>query len=318
MPALSPKIYGGTGLSALDFALAAEELADVDIHVPTMPLATGLALEPRSGFGTPAQQRHGLAQRVAQPADQLVEFAFTEVTGGANFDCPEPRPACTPTLVVRATTGSATGGHTTHPRCWLVWARRAPADRGLSHGAHAHTRGIAGGHSGIGRHRLGGRLSRPGGSSRRGLAADTFQRGAGARGQLAGSTRSRGRELRACVRADGALLGAACRGEVRAAFELALESAKNDRRAGNVPVSELQNLGYMLADSKMRIEAARYLTWKACHYLDTTERAGPELASISKVRAAELWVQVAHDPMRAVGVESYPSRSPLAGLRQDA
>lgn len=116
----------------------------------------------------------------------------------------------------------------------------------------------------------------------------------------------------------GALIGAACRGEMRAAFELAFESAKNDRRAGNVSVSEHQNLGYMLADSKMRIEAARYLTWKACHYLDTTERAGTELASISKVRAAELWVQVAHDPTRAVGVDSYPSRSPLAGLRQDA
>ena len=90
MHPLIPESYGGTGLSALDSALAAEALSAVDLNVPTTLLATGLGREPSLGFGTPEQQRHGLPQCVAQPAERLAAFAFTEVTGGANFDYPDP------------------------------------------------------------------------------------------------------------------------------------------------------------------------------------------------------------------------------------
>jgi nitroalkane oxidase len=67
-----------------------------------------------------------------------------------------------------------------------------------------------------------------------------------------------------------ALIWATCTGVMRAAFDCAFEFAKTDCRSGPVPVIEYQNAGYMLADLKMRIEASRYLAWKACHYLDTT------------------------------------------------
>src|ERR1700754_4442707 len=43
--ALIPTEHGGTGMSALDFAIAAEELAAADINVPSALLATGLGLE---------------------------------------------------------------------------------------------------------------------------------------------------------------------------------------------------------------------------------------------------------------------------------
>jgi alkylation response protein AidB-like acyl-CoA dehydrogenase len=74
----------------------------------------------------------------------------------------------------------------------------------------------------------------------------------------------------------------------------------------------------MLADLKMRIEAARYLTWKACHYLDSTHREGDELAIMAKVYCSELCVQVVYDAMRLVGVDSYTDKYPLAALMQDA
>ena len=61
-----------------------------------------------------------------------------------------------------------------------------------------------------------------------------------------------------------ALIGAACVGTMRAAFEYALALARSETRLGTVPVIEHQNVGFMLADIKMRIEACRYLTWKAC------------------------------------------------------
>ena len=74
----------------------------------------------------------------------------------------------------------------------------------------------------------------------------------------------------------------------------------------------------MLADIKMRIEAARYLSWKACHYLDVTDGVGDELAIMTKVYSSELAVQVVYDTMRLVGVDSYTELYPLAGLMQDA
>jgi alkylation response protein AidB-like acyl-CoA dehydrogenase len=68
----------------------------------------------------------------------------------------------------------------------------------------------------------------------------------------------------------------------------------------------------------MRIEAARYLTWKACHYLETTDRAGNELAIMTKVLCSEFCVQGVYDAMRLVGVDSYTDMLPLAALMQDA
>ena len=49
---LIPIRFGGTELSALDFAIAAEELTAVDINVPTTVLGTGLGLEPPLHFGS--------------------------------------------------------------------------------------------------------------------------------------------------------------------------------------------------------------------------------------------------------------------------
>jgi alkylation response protein AidB-like acyl-CoA dehydrogenase len=115
-----------------------------------------------------------------------------------------------------------------------------------------------------------------------------------------------------------ALIGAACVGTMRAAFDTALAFARREHRLGSEPIIEHQNVGFMLADIKMRIEAARYLTWKACHYLDTTEGRGEELAIITKVYCSELAVQVVYDAMRLVGVESYTLRTPLERLLRDS
>ncbi|MGE0860213.1 MAG: acyl-CoA dehydrogenase, partial [Gammaproteobacteria bacterium] len=115
-----------------------------------------------------------------------------------------------------------------------------------------------------------------------------------------------------------ALIGAACVGVMRAAFEAALAFAKSDKRSGAVPIIEHQNVGYMLADIKMRIEAARYLTWKACHDLDMSGGQADEIAISTKVYSSELCVQVVYDAMRVVGVDSYTDKLPFTRLMQDA
>ena len=90
-----------------------------------------------------------------------------------------------------------------------------------------------------------------------------------------------------------ALIGAACVGTMRAAFEYALDFARTETRLGTVPVIEHQNVGFMLADIKMRIEACRYLTWKACHDFEHTHGLAQELAIMTKVYCSE--TAVSHD-----------------------
>jgi alkylation response protein AidB-like acyl-CoA dehydrogenase len=87
--ALLPAEFGGTALGVVDFAIAAEELAAVDINVPTALLATGLGLQPLLRFGTNEQKQRFLPDFVEQ-GSRLAAFAFTEVTGGSNYDHPDP------------------------------------------------------------------------------------------------------------------------------------------------------------------------------------------------------------------------------------
>jgi alkylation response protein AidB-like acyl-CoA dehydrogenase len=114
------------------------------------------------------------------------------------------------------------------------------------------------------------------------------------------------------------IIGAACVGVMRAAFDYAYDFCRRERRLGSVPVIDHQNVGFMLAEARMRIEAARYLAWKACHYSDTTGNRGEELAIMAKVYCSELCVQTIYDLMRVVGVESYTPHTPLERLLRDA
>ena len=105
---------------------------------------------------------------------------------------------------------------------------------------------------------------------------------------------------------------------MRAAFEYALDFARTEKRLGTVPVIEHQNAGFMLADAKMRIEACRYLTWKAAHEFDRTDGHEQELAIMAKVFCSETAVAVVWDCMRLVGIASYTrDLAPLERIMRD-
>jgi alkylation response protein AidB-like acyl-CoA dehydrogenase len=79
--ALIPAEYGGAAMSTLDFALGAEELARVDINVPTAVLATGLGLQSLLRFGS-GQQKAEFLKPFIEDGMRLAALAFTEITGG--------------------------------------------------------------------------------------------------------------------------------------------------------------------------------------------------------------------------------------------
>ncbi len=317
-----PVADGGLGFALVDFAIAAEELARIDVNVPTTLLGSGLGLQPVLQFGDAAQRKLFLQPFVDDGDGALLaSFAFTEVAGGANFDANDAEAGVQTFARRDGDTWIVTGQkhYTTNGTGWegkgahvySVVCRTDPTKGARESLAVIMVPGdVAGvrvieaydklGHRGVMTPRVHFEDVRVPASHLIGRPDQGLEIVAGAFSWTA------------------ALIGAACVGVMRRAFEYALDFAKSERRLGLGPIIEHQNVGYMLADIKMRIEAARYLTWKSCHYLEQTGGCGQELAVMTKVYCSELAVQVVYDAMRLVGVESYTKKTPLERLLRDA
>src|ERR1700730_2329567 len=105
---------------------------------------------------------------------------------------------------------------------------------------------------------------------------------------------------------------------MRAAFDFALHFARTEKRCVFQAIIEHQAGESVLADAKTTIEAARCLSWRACHALDIQSPAAEELAVQAKIFGSEAAVRVITDLMRVVGIDSYDHEAPFARLLQDA
>jgi nitroalkane oxidase len=319
-----PAAYGGAGLGMVETAIAAEELCRVDVNLPTTMLACGLALYPLIHYGSESQKERFLRPFANDTeGDLLAACAFTDVAGGANFDSPQPAGGIK-TIARRDGGGwiisgekhyttNGTGWNKTGCHLYTVICRTDPAAAaddalaliavpGDSPGITVADIYDKTGHRGVVTPRIhfdhvrvpaGNLIGEPGRPSRR-IFEEAFSWTA-------------------------ALVGAACVGTMRAAFDYALEFARNDKRLGTVPVIDHQSVGYRLADVKMRIEACRYLTWKACHDLDRTGGRAQELAIMAKVYCSEAAVSSVYDCMQIVGATSYArGLAPLERMMRDA
>lgn len=319
-----PAEFGGGGFSMLDFAIAAEELSRVDINVPTTLLASGLGLQPIIQHGT-AEQKQRLLRPFVEDTDGelLASYAFTDVAGGANFDSPDPAGGIQ-TLARRdgdewVITGqkhyttNGTGWDRTGCHLYTVVCRTDPAG-----GADESLAVIAvpGAAAGITVTDVYDKIGNRGVVTPR-VHFDEVRVPAA---NLIGEPGEHGRRIvSGAFSWTAALIGAACVGTMRAAFEYALDFARTEKRLGTVPVIEHQNVGFMLADIKMRIEACRYLTWKACHNFDRTGGLAEELPIMTKVYCSEQAVTTVYDCMRVVGIASYTrDLAPLERMMRDA
>lgn len=320
--AFIPSAEGGGGLSLVDFAIAAEEMARVDLNVPTTLLANGLALHPVIHFGNADQRKRFLQPFVNDNEGALLAaFAFTDLGGGANFDSDDPQ-AGIQTIARRVGDSWEISGQKHFTTNGSGWDKN---------GAHVYAVVCRTDPSKGARESL-AVIMVPGDSP--GVKVVDVYEKLGHRGVVTPQVHFEdvqapadhligrpGQGIAIVTQAfswTAALIGAACVGVMRAAFEYALTFAKSERRLGSQLIIEHQNVGYMLADIKMRTEAARYLTWKACHYFEQTGGRGQELAIMAKVHCSELAVQAVYDAMRLVGVESYTKRTPLERLIRDA
>jgi alkylation response protein AidB-like acyl-CoA dehydrogenase len=317
--ALVPESLGGTGLNSLSFALACEELARVDVNVASAVLGTGLCLQPIIRFGTPEQQERFIAPFLGgQPA--LGALAFTESAGGANYASPEPG-AGVQTIATREGDEWVINGKKSYTTNFPGWNREGVeimtllcrTDANLPPNESLAIIVIEKGTPGI---ETVGIIDTMG---HRAVISPqvVFNNVRVPVGNMIGVPGQGQEIMERTFSWTGALVAAACVGRMRAAFDAAYAFAKSEKRSGAVPIIDYQNVGYMLADIKIKIEAARYLAWKAADQYDKTDGRDQELANISKIFNSELSVQAVYDAMRLVGVDGYSDLSPLPAIMQD-
>jgi butyryl-CoA dehydrogenase len=116
---------------------------------------------------------------------------------------------------------------------------------------------------------------------------------------------------------EGGRIGIAsqCVGMARAAFECALQYAK-DREAFGQPLFNHQAVQFRLADMAMRIEAARQLIWHAAALKDAGQPCLKE-AAMAKLLASEMAERVCSDAIQTLGGYGYVSDFPVERIYRD-
>lgn len=111
-------------------------------------------------------------------------------------------------------------------------------------------------------------------------------------------------------------VSAAATGVARRALDEAVRYA-NERTTFGKPIREYQGIGFLLADMKIRYEAARSLVWQAAWQVDQGER-NTTAAAIAKSYAADAAMQNATDAVQVFGGNGYSREYPVEKLMRDA
>ncbi|MHC2336804.1 acyl-CoA dehydrogenase family protein [Bradyrhizobium sp. USDA 4454] len=316
-----PAPAGGDNAGMIDMAILAEEFYSVNPSVTLTMLGSVLGLLPLLLGGTPEQCQRLLAPFLKTSGAPLAAFCSSEPGGSANAASPPPGEGVRTTArregdhwVINGRkkwVSSATGWNRDGADLLTIVCRTDPAaaaDAAISiiavqgpvsglvferaidsigHRAHLVPQ--------FGLHNVKAPLHNLLGQQGAGLALTA-----------------------AAFTGTAALVGIFGVALMRAAFSFALDFARTEKRGGVHPIIEHQAVGYALADAKTTIEAARTLSWRACHALDTQSPAAEELSVQAKIFGSESAVRVITDLMRVVGIDSYDHEAPFGRLLQDA
>jgi len=320
-----PKEYGGGGLSNIDVLIAVEEIAAVDPGFGCVLLVNGLALMPLVWFGTEPQRKKWLTMACNDPkksflAGWLVSEPAGSPGGTANFDSPDPKAGIQVTADLK--NGEyVLNGRKYWPSSAAGWDMQG-ADVNTVIVRTDRTKGGKGGLSAI--------------LVPRGTAGVKYEPVIDKMGQRLNqnadihfnNARVPAENVFAVGDADliiskaftwsGPVAGIAAVGTARAAYEYTLNWCKTYTAGGTHPIIYHQNVGYMLTDIAMRIEASRYLCYKSGYYADLYDCENQALGAMAKIYPGEVGVQVVYDCMRVMGVNSYDRRShPLEKYLRD-
>jgi acyl-CoA dehydrogenase len=112
-------------------------------------------------------------------------------------------------------------------------------------------------------------------------------------------------------------VGAQAIGIARAAYEYALEYAKQRVQFGR-PIIENQAIAFTLADMKLEIDAARLLVWRAAWMGRNGKPFQAAEGSMSKLKAGEVAVWATERAIQILGGNGYTREYPVERMHRDA
>jgi acyl-CoA dehydrogenase len=113
------------------------------------------------------------------------------------------------------------------------------------------------------------------------------------------------------------LVGAQALGIARAAYEYALDYAKERVQFGR-PIIMNQAIAFKLADMKTEIDAARLLVRRACWMASTGQEFTAGEGSMSKLKAGEVAVRVTEEAIQILGGYGYVRDYPVEQWHRDS
>jgi acyl-CoA dehydrogenase len=312
----------------LTLPVVSEELAWGDAGITLSILGTTLGVSGIVGSGTPEQIVEWVPECFGTPDDlHVAAFAVSEADAGSDVSSLRTRAVydeAKDEWVINGTKTWITNGGITHVPCVHVVVASVepelksrghasfvvpPGTPGLTMGQKFKKMGIRASHTAEvvlndvrvpgncllgGKEKLDARLARAreGKSSRVQAAMSTFE-------------------------ASRPLVGAQALGIARAAYEYALEYAKQ-REAFGRPIIMNQAIAFKLADMRMQLDAARLLVWRACWMGNTGKQFTAGEGSMSKLYAGEVAVKVTEEAIQILGGAGYVKEHPVEQWHRDS
>ncbi|HTN23919.1 MAG TPA: acyl-CoA dehydrogenase family protein, partial [Solirubrobacteraceae bacterium] len=311
--------------SGLTMAIANEELFWGDAGIAMAMMGTGLPVSAIVGSGTPEQIGEWIPQCFGTPDDpQVASFCVSEPDAGSDVSALRTTAKydeLKDEWVLNGQKAWATNGGIANVHVVVATVDRTlgsrgqaafiipPKTPGLTQGTKVRKHGLRASHTADvflddcripgscllgGKEKLDAKLARAreGGRSNSQAAMQTFE-----------VTRP--------------TVGAQALGIARAAYEYALDYAKERRQFGRA-IIENQGIAFALADMKMEIDAARLLVWRASWMGRTGRKFTAAEGSMSKLKAGEVAVWVTERAIQILGGNGYTREFPVERWHRDA
>ncbi|MGH9045983.1 MAG: acyl-CoA dehydrogenase family protein, partial [Acidimicrobiales bacterium] len=311
--------------AGLLLALVSEELTWGDAGIALSILGTALAVSAISGAGTPEQQGEWLPQCYGSPGDlKLAAFAVSEPDAGSDVSSLKTRAVydeAKDEWVLNGTKTWITNGGLANTH--VVVASVDPELGARGQGSFIVPEGTPGISQGRKFKKLGIRASHTaevvlqdcrvpsslllGGKERLEERMARAREGTGTASQVAMGT----------FEASRPYVGAQALGVARAAYEYALDYAKERKQFGKA-IIENQAVSFKLADMRTRLDAARLLVWRAAWMGRTRQPFTAAEGSQSKLFAGETAVWITGRAVQILGGLGYVREAPVERWYRDA
>lgn len=319
-----PEEYGGSGATNLDVQIISEEICAVDPGFGCILLVNGLALMPLLWFGSEEQKKKWFTEATSDPTGEYIAgYNVSEANGTANFDHPGTHSAgLQMTAEFDKSTGeyvlngskfwpSSSGGWDLKGANVNMFIVRSDRNKGGKEGLSCILvpRGTPGMEFKPPIDKVGHRTNQNNWIEFDNCRVPEENAFATGNGDLV---------ISKAFTWSGPVAGIAAVGVARSALEWTMDWSKTYTAAGDKAIINYQAVGYMLADIQMRIEASRYLCWKAAHYLDMYQEEGQAFGAMAKVFACELLFDTVFKCMQVTGTNSLNREYPLERYLREA